>query len=186
MHERHVGPMDFTKLIRPGDSLSLYKMKNLRSSIRVTKISAREDLAKAFAIRMRVFVKEQGVPREIELDRDDQRAVHFLATASGKAIGTARIVMRRSGAKIGRMAVLKSYRRKSVGTKLLNRAVASAKESGAQKIYLHAQVAVSGFYQRLGFRSVGPIFDEAGIPHRKMVLGVEKKILTTRNTKVAR
>lgn len=173
------------ELIRSGDYLA-FKERQMSAAVRVRKISFKEDLEKAFAIRMRVFVKEQGVPSDIELDRDDQRAVHFLATASGKAIGTARIVMRRGGAKIGRMAVLKSYRGKGVGRMLLKRAVVTAKKLGAQKIYLHAQVAVSGFYERLDFRSVGPVFDEAGIPHRKMVLGVEKKILTTRNTKVAR
>jgi predicted GNAT family N-acyltransferase len=79
--------------------------------------------------------------------------------------------MRRGNAKIGRMAVLKSYRLQGVGAKLLRRAVATAKKIGARKIYLHAQVAVIGFYEKLGFRSVGPVFDEAGIAHRKMVLG---------------
>jgi len=177
MHECRVGPMESTNLIRSGDYLSFYKMENSSSSIQVTKISAKEDLAKAFAIRMRVFVTEQGVPRKIELDRDDQGAVHFLATASGKAIGTARIVMHRGSVKIGRMAVLKNYRRKGVGRMLLKRAVVTAKKLGAQKIYLHAQVAVIGFYERMGFRSVGPVFDEAGIPHRRMVFenGISRK-----------
>ena len=129
----------------------------------------------AFAIRMRVFVKEQGVPSEIELDRDDKRAIHFLATAGGKAVGTARIVLHSSDAKIGRMAVLKSYRRKGVGNKLLRRAIAAARRLGTTTIYLHAQVAVIGFYQRAGFRCVGPVFDEAGIFHRKMILEAKRR-----------
>jgi ElaA protein len=83
---------------------------------------------------MRVFVREQGVPADIELDHDDQRAIHFLATASGKAIGTARVVVHGQSAKIGRMAVLKSYRRRSVGTALLKRAVAAAKRRNARRI----------------------------------------------------
>jgi predicted GNAT family N-acyltransferase len=53
---------------------------------------------------------------------------------------------------------------------LLRRAIAAARRLGAKTIYLHAQVAVIGFYDRLGFRAVGPVFDEAGIPHRKMIL----------------
>ena len=149
--------------------------------IRVTKISARADLAKAFAIRMRVFVEEQRVPKEIELDRDDKRAIHFLATVSGQAIGTARVVMRRGCAKIGRMAVLKSRRRQGVGTKLLRRTVTTARKLGARKIYLHAQVPVIRFYERTGFRCVGPVFDEAGIPHRKMIL--EEGNLTAKSAK---
>jgi predicted GNAT family N-acyltransferase len=140
------------------------------SSFRVKKISSKDELAMAFAIRMRVFVREQGVPAEIELDRDDQRALHLLATAGGKAVGTARIVLHSRGAKIGRMAVLKSYRRKGVGNKLLRRAIATARRLGATTIYLHAQVAVIGFYETMGLRCVGPVFDEAGIPHRKMIL----------------
>ena len=158
----------------------------MKAHVQIKRASADRDKAKAFAIRLRVFVGEQRVPREIELDRDDDRAVHFLARISGKAIGTARIVIRRGGAKIGRMAVLKSHRRQGVGKKLLKHAVVCAKKLGASKIYLHAQVAVVGFYQRAGFRCVGPVFDEAGIPHRKMILGAQKSIVSTRNTSVTR
>ena len=78
--------------------------------------------------------------------------------------------MRRRSAKIGRMAVLKSHRRQGIGTKLLKRAVAMARKQGTDKIYLHAQVAVIGFYEGSGFRCAGPIFTEAKIPHRKMIL----------------
>jgi predicted GNAT family N-acyltransferase len=141
----------------------------VNTTIHVKTVASKIALATAFAIRVRVFVKEQGVPAEIELDRDDARATHFLAVHSGKAVGTARVVMRRGSAKIGRMAVLKSHRRRGVGTRLLKRAVQMARQSGATKIYLHAQVAVIGFYENLDFRCVGPVFDEAGIPHRKMV-----------------
>ena len=181
--------------------------------IRVKRVASEKELAKAFAIRMRVFVKEQGVPREIELDCDDGRAVHFVAFAGLRAIGTARVVWHHGRAKIGRMAVLKSYRGRGVGKKLLKRAIAVAlrkevrgqrsevggqtsavknkasgarrrrqikhkhsKEPGAPTIYLHAQVAVIGFYESMGFRCVGPIFDEAGIPHRKMILTLRAEL----------
>lgn len=142
--------------------------------IQVRKISSQVALARAFAIRMRVFVKEQRVPAEIELDRDDQRATHFLATLDGKAVGTARLVFKHGKAKIGRMAVLKSYRRRGIGAQLLKRAVAAAKKLPARQIYLNAQVAVLAFYERQDFRAVGAVFDEAGIAHRKMVLAEKK------------
>jgi predicted GNAT family N-acyltransferase len=152
--------------------------------IQVKQISSDEAKPRAFAIRMRVFVREQGVPSEIELDSDDQRAIHFLATANGKAIGTARVVMHGKSAKIGRMAVLKNYRRKRIGARLLKQATRAAKRQGARKIYLHAQVPVIGFYEKLGFRCVGPVFDEAGIAHRKMVLAEEgPKTSSANNTK---
>jgi predicted GNAT family N-acyltransferase len=149
-----------------------------KPTARVKRVLSAEDLKKAFAIRLRVFVGEQGVPREIELDPDDRRAIHFLAIASAKAVGTARLVMRRGNAKIGRMAVIKSYRGKGVGRKLLQRAVRTAIQCRARRIYLHAQVRVMGFYEALGFHGVGAIFDEAGIPHRKMILRVPGKYKT--------
>jgi len=143
----------------------------MRSALKIKRASSQLELVQVFTIRIRVFVREQRVPAEIELDTDDQRAVHFLAIRSGTAVGTARVVMRHGDAKIGRMAVLKSYRRKGIGAALLKRAILAAKKLHARRIYLHAQVAVTGFYERLGFCVVGRIFDEAGIAHRKMILG---------------
>jgi predicted GNAT family N-acyltransferase len=140
------------------------------STTRVRQVSSAKELKTVYGIRTRVFVKEQGVPEEIELDRDDKRAVHFLASIAGKAVATARVVMRHGNAKIGRMAVLKSHRGKGIGTKLLKRAIVVAKKQNARTIYLHAQVPVIGFYEAMAFRCVGPIFKEAGIPHRKMIL----------------
>ena len=138
--------------------------------ITIKKVSSEKELEQALRIRIRVFVGEQGVPAAIELDDDDKRALHLLAVRGGRAVGTARMVMRRGQAKIGRMAVLKSHRRRKVGKKLLSRAIATAKKQGARKVYLHAQVPVIGFYQSAGFRCVGPVFEEAGIAHRKMIL----------------
>ena len=141
-----------------------------RLALKIKRVSSQLELVQVFTIRIRVFVQEQRVPAEIELDTDDQRAVHFLAISSGRAVGTARVVMRHGEAKIGRMAVLKSYRRKGVGAALLKRTILAAKKLHARRIYLNAQVAVTGFYERMGFRAVGRVFDEAGIAHRKMNL----------------
>src|SRR5437867_11124235 len=95
----------------------------MKKTIRIRRVSSKKELQKAFAIRTRVFVKEQGVPEAIELDRDDRRAWHFLAFAGRRPVGTARIVIRRGKAKIGRMAVLKRYLRQGMGMKIHNRAV---------------------------------------------------------------
>jgi predicted GNAT family N-acyltransferase len=151
----------------------------LSSVVKIKRVFSQRELVQVLTIRIRVFVQEQRVPAEIELDTDDERAIHFLAIKSGKAVGTARVVMHDGDAKIGRMAVLKSFRRKGVGAALLKRAILAAKRLHARRIYLHAQVAVTGFYERLGFRAVGSVFDEAGIAHRKMILGGD---LTTRVT----
>jgi len=147
-----------------------------KSTLAIKQVSSQADLVQVFTIRIRVFVQEQRVPAEIELDHDDQRAIHFLAIKAGKAVGAARVVISRDGAKIGRMAVLKSYRRRGVGAALLKRAIFAAHSLRVRRIYLHAQVAVIGFYECMGFRAVGRVFDEAGIAHQKMVL--EGKITT--------
>jgi predicted GNAT family N-acyltransferase len=147
----------------------------VKAGLRVKRVSSSKEIEKAFAIRMRVFVREQGVPAEIEKDRDDGRAIHFLAFDSGRAVGTARLVIRQRSAKIGRMAVIKKYRGKGIGAKLLRRAIVTARRRGTKKIYLHAQVPVIGFYETMAFRCVGPVFKEAGIPHRKMVLTEQSK-----------
>ena len=108
----------------------------MKSRFQVKQISTDEAKARAFPIRMRVFVREQGVPAEIELDADDGRAIHLLALASGRAVGTARIVIKRGGAKIGRMAVIKSCRKKGIGAGLLKRAVAVAKKRDRTRIHV--------------------------------------------------
>jgi predicted GNAT family N-acyltransferase len=141
-----------------------------KSSMAITRVRSQPELVQALTIRIRVFVKEQKVPAEVELDTDDQRASHFLATIAGKAVGTARVVLKHENAKIGRMAVLKNYRRRGVGAALLRRSILAAKRLHARQIYLNAQVVVIGFYERMGFRAVGKVFTEAGIAHRKMIL----------------
>jgi len=138
--------------------------------VHVKKVKSKTDLKKALAIRLRVFVREQRVPREIELDCDDETAMHLLACVNAKAVGTARVVVKGRAAKVGRMAVLKSCRGRGIGGELLNRALKLAKMRGANQIYLHAQVSVISFYKKFGFRPRGRVFMEAGIPHRKMIL----------------
>src|ERR1043166_7895758 len=137
---------------------------------RIKKVCSKAELAKAFRIRLRVFVREQGVPRDIEIDNSDRDALHFLAYIDDKPAGTARLVINENRAKIGRMAVLKSFRRRGTGKRLLDRAIAAARRAGAEEIFLHAEVPFIPFYEPAGFRAIGRTFDEAGIPHRKMIL----------------
>ena len=129
----------------------------------------------AFAIRLAVFVDEQRVPPELEPDEYDTDALHLLAVneADGQTIGTARLVDKGDGVfKIGRVAVKKSWRGWGVGAALMRRALNRARASGATTVILDAQVPVIGFYERLGFVAEGPIFDDAGIPHRRMTLAL--------------
>lgn len=117
-------------------------------------------------VRREVFVVEQGVPEEIEIDEHDPVSIHFLARdAAGVPIGTARLLPE---GRIGRMAVLATWRRSGVGRAILTAAMETARARGDGRLYLHAQVHSIPFYESLGFSVCGDEFDEADIPHREM------------------
>ena len=119
------------------------------------------------AIRETVFIHEQRVPVELEWDGLDSSCAHVLAwNDRGEAIGTAR--MQQNGT-IGRMAVLKDWRRRGVGRALLKTLLDLAARQGLTRVTLSAQTHALGFYERAGFHVVGETFMDAGIPHRKMV-----------------
>jgi len=123
--------------------------------------------AYAMAVRYPVFVREQGIASELEIDEHDANAVHVVALdPHGVPLGTGRLL---PDARIGRMAVLRRARGQGVGTIILNTLIAIAKSRGMQQLRLHAQISAQPFYEREGFRAVGPPFEEAGILHRTMV-----------------
>jgi len=119
-------------------------------------------------IRQEVFVEEQQVDPAIEYDEFEQVATHVLALVEGQPLGTARYRSTATGYKLERFAVLKSQRHQGVGAALLRFILAQLEHD--RPIYLNSQVSAIGFYEHFGFQTVGDIFYEAKIPHRKMVL----------------
>ena len=119
----------------------------------------------AAPIRFAVFVEEQGVPFEIELDEYDPVSIHALAFVGGKAVGTGRLL---PDGHIGRMAVLAPYRNKGVGAALLKELIQAAKRRGDPEIALSAQVQAVRFYRAHGFEPEGDEYMEAGIRHQAM------------------
>ncbi len=118
------------------------------------------------AVRETVFVAEQGVPLALEWDGTDAACTHLLAEdAAGNPIGTVRLL---PDGHIGRMAVLAPWRSRGVGTALLQQILQVGASQGLEHFVLNAQADATGFYERLGFHSQGPLFDDAGIPHRRM------------------
>ena len=125
----------------------------------------------AFLVRQEVFILEQGVPAELELDEFDSSAAHVLAYQDAHCIGTGRLLnLSAKQAQIGRMAVLAKFRGKGVGKQILRKLVELAASQGAREIILHSQVSAIPFYEKLGFQAQGNVYDEAGIPHRNMML----------------
>lgn len=105
------------------------------------------------------------MPPEIELDAMDAQCVHAVYFAGTKAVGTARLL---PNGHIGRMAVLKDWRGRGVGSAMLRRLMEKARSRGDREVVLSAQVHAAAFYRAHGFMEEGPEYLEAGIPHRDM------------------
>jgi predicted GNAT family N-acyltransferase len=128
----------------------------------------------AFAIRKKVFVEEQQVPPEEEFDEFEEASQHFLASYNDIPVATARWRHTEKGIKLERFAVLKDYRDKGVGSKILE-AVLSDVIPFQKKIYLHAQITAVKFYERAGFEKHGDIFSECDILHYTMIYNYGNK-----------
>lgn len=131
------------------------------------------DLEPAFEVRRDVFVDEQGVDEAIEIDGRDPDATHVLAEVDGEPIGTARLREVEPGTgKVERVAVRASHRGTGVGRRLMERIERVAADRGLDRLELHSQTRVEGFYERLGYVTVSEQFEEAGIPHVEMEKGL--------------
>ncbi|TBN39876.1 GNAT family N-acetyltransferase [Paracoccus subflavus] len=134
------------------------------------KIETTTDLAACHALRRAVFIEEQGVPEAEELDDQDDRAIHLLAWQDGRAVGSARILLLGDTGKIGRVCVLAQARGRGLGAALIRAALDVMRvQPGIRRARLGSQTHAIGFYEKLGFATCGPVYDDAGIPHRDMI-----------------
>ena len=116
-------------------------------------------------VRNEVFVIEQNVPIELEIDGNDENCIHVIVYDSEEPIGTAR--MEKDG-KVGRVAVLKKYRRSGIGKMIMDEIEKIAIKNGLSKIYFHAQTSAIPFYEKIGYLVTSDEYLEAGIKHRTM------------------
>jgi len=137
-------------------------------AVTVNKITNPEELQKAFDIRVKVFVEEQGVDKRLEYEHEDV-SHHFIAKINGEPAGTARWRETDKGIKLERFAVYPDKRGMKVGEALVDVVLNDIKDT-SKKIYLHAQSQVVDFYKKYGFETEGEEFEEAGIKHFVMVL----------------
>jgi len=129
----------------------------------------------AYFVRKQVFIQEQGVPEDLELDEFDPTSKHALAYMGAQCVGTGRLVpLDNHHAQIGRMAVLSTFRNRGIGKAILMRLISLAKAEEVLTLTLHSQVSAIPFYAKLGFIAEGPVYDEAGISHRNMMLLLPK------------
>ncbi len=139
------------------------------SDVRIERTSWASEVEREamIGIRREVFVVEQEVPIDIELDGADPDCRHLLAfDPDGRPIGTARM---HANGHIGRIAVLEVWRKHGIGARLVEALVEAAREAGLASVDLDSQVHAIGFYEKLGFETRGDVFMEAGIPHQNML-----------------
>ncbi len=137
--------------------------------IQVKKVETEKEKEQALAIRFHVFVNEQNVPPEEEIDEWDDIAVHFLASISGQPVGTGRLRWLNSlVGKVERVAVMPEFRGSGVGKALMSTMEAYAGSRGTKEILLHAQTQAAAFYQQQGYQQEGNTFLDAGIEHIAM------------------
>lgn len=132
------------------------------------KIATESEKQLVFALRTEVFVKEQKVPVELEIDAEDNHATHIIATENNITVGCARVLFEGDAAHIGRLAVKKEFRGQGLGLKICEFIIDYCKNKGYTKVWLNSQTHAMGFYEKLGFNPVGEYFFEAGIEHIKM------------------
>ena len=126
----------------------------------------------AAALRTEVFVEEQEIPQELEWDEHDAKAMHALVLNKlGQPVATGRLLQPQPKlAQIGRMAVSKALRGGNLGRMVIDALVEAARQRGDHQVILHAQCSAEGFYQRLGFKAHGEVFQDAGIDHIEMTM----------------
>jgi len=132
------------------------------------KITTLEELEKAFQLRIDVFVHEQGVPLEEELDQYDnlnEACDHVLAYYQGEAVGAARVRIVEGVGKLERIVVLKPFRKFGLGKVIVEKLEALVKKKGIDKVKLHGQVQAQQFYEKLGYKAASAVFLEDGIEH---------------------
>ncbi|MDP6673624.1 MAG: GNAT family N-acetyltransferase [Gammaproteobacteria bacterium] len=134
-------------------------------SIRTTSFAVDAELI--YSLRKTVFIDEQGVPADIEIDEFDPVCQHVLAWRDDVAVGTGRIA---PDGRIGRMAVIAEYRGQGIGRAILAALMQLGRDTSVDRLYLSAQCQAISFYEQAGFVASGPVYDDAGIDHRHMAL----------------
>lgn len=136
--------------------------------LRIEKGDWKEMEHPAVRVRFMVFVAEQKVPKNEEIDAIDPVSTHYVARDhNGMVVACGRLS---PDGHVGRLAVLKPYRGRGIGARILEAILEDAKKSGVREVVLNAPTQARGFYEKKGFKAEGGEFDECGIPHVRMRL----------------
>lgn len=134
----------------------------------IKKAETEQEKQDAYYVRNQVFVIEQQIPSEIEIDEHEDTSVHFVAYKHNKPVGAARVRIIDDYAKVERVCVLKDFRHDGIGNLIMNKIEQFIKEQYGLPIMLNAQLEVVPFYKQRGYTVSSIIFYEANIPHVAM------------------
>ncbi|MFJ5760143.1 GNAT family N-acetyltransferase [Neobacillus sp. NPDC093182] len=128
-----------------------------------------KEIQDAFSVRRTVFVDEQNVPEEEEIDHFEEDAVHFVTYHEGEPVAAGRFRVMDGFGKVERICVLKEARNTGSGKAIMKEIEAYAQKNGLHKLKLNAQTHAIPFYANLGYEVVSEEFLDAGIPHKTMI-----------------
>ena len=143
-------------------------------NLNIRKAENSADFSKLFEARKKVYVDELDVPLELEFDEYDETAFHFVVEVDDFVVGTARLVVLGFDGNIGRVCILKNFRRKGLGTKLIISIIVASMDIGLDRLIVEAKVDALSFYEKIGFVTEGNEYLEIGVPHKKMFLMLKK------------
>ncbi len=136
-------------------------------NVKVKNVKTSAEKSSVISIRKDVFIKGMNIPKSLEIDDNEDDAHYVLAYLGNTPVGTARWRRTDEGIKFERFAVLDGFRLLGIGRKM-TKFILSQIPKG-EHIYLNSQDTAIEFYKNIGFKSVGPMFEEVGIPHQKMI-----------------
>lgn len=132
-------------------------------------VENQKELEDAFSVRRTVFIDEQNVPAEEEIDQHEEEATHLVLYHENLPVGAGRFRLVDGYGKVERICVLKQARGTGAGKAIMNGIEDYARNKGIQKLKLNSQVHAIPFYAGLGYEVVSEEFMDAGIPHKTMV-----------------
>ena len=142
------------------------------NSLHVQIVNNEQQLNEAVSIRRKVFVEEQHVAPEIEIDELEKEAIHFILYVDNVPAGAGRLRILEGYGKVERICVLNEQRGSGAGAAIMNKIEEYANNNGIQKLKLNAQKHAIPFYSHLGYDIISDEFYEAGIPHQSMMKNI--------------
>jgi predicted GNAT family N-acyltransferase len=137
--------------------------------VNIKLVENKQEMDHAYHVRMTVFVEEQKVPPEEEIDEYDKTAIHFIGYIDRQPSAASRLRFADDYGKLERICVMKEHRGKHFGQQIISRMEETIRAKGYKKAKLNAQTHAEGFYGKLGYKTVSGKFMDAGIPHVTMI-----------------